>query len=764
MKTLKPVSMSVLQRVFEVDERCFLTVSALACVSLVGPAAGPMLEAEIWRSFERAMGPSAVLDDAMPKGRGEVLLAACACAPDDAPDVTVGVRLGSLEVVQRAPVGPLALASFAPLGIGDSERTARVGTSDANWFREDHPGLPKDLDRRGFNVAPDAMQIDGFFLGNEDFSLTGMSRDRPRIEGCLPGLAARAFVSRHSRFEEIPMRLDTVHLLVDELRAVLIFRGVAEVSEHDADDVTHLLLAWERFGAPRPVEHYQGALARRTSGAGRGRAALRDDELSIEGAPGADALVAASGAPRREGAAAARERDRAAAELRSLRYKLGRLGVDEATFAREPAPDGPRLAAPPAEDFAAAISLASERNEAAQATAATRRVEVEALARALCDRCGVDYDEVVTSRGGPPEVTTSRGAARLLAAYRAAAHRRPAARPVGEADRMRARQQWIERIARGESLAGADLTGADLSRLSLVDIDLREALLEGADLTGADLTGADLTGAVLVRAVLDDATLTDARLARANLGYATLIGARASEGVDLTDATLWNTNLAGCSLRGVTLGAATLTGADLSKAQLEGLSARGATFIKVDLTGARLTAASLQKALFVECALSKTDLRDARLKGATWVGSRGEDTCFARAEAENIRMVEGCSFERADFQGARLQGSTLRGTRLAGANFTRANADRADFSSCDLRGATLTQCSVRDGLLIRADLTDAVMTAAGLLGAVMQAATVQGANLRDAVLFGAHLTRWRGDPASVEGAVMSRTSLRKGVS
>ncbi len=763
MKTLKPVSMSVLQRVFETNERFFLTVSALACVPLLGPA-GPLLEAEIWRSFERAMGPSAVLDDAMPKRRGEVLVTACAWAPDDATEVTVGVRIGSLELLQRAPVGPLALASFSPLGIGDSTRRARLSTDEAKWIREDHSGLPKNFDRRGFNVAPDAMQIDGFFRGNEDFSLVGMSRDLPRIEGCLPGLAARAFVSRHSQFEEVPMRLDTVHLLVDELRAVLIFRGVAEVSEHDADDVTHLLLAWEHLDAPRTVEHYQGAFTRRTNGPGRGRAALRDDELSIEGAPGADAIVAASGAPRREGAALARERERAAAELRSLRYKLGRLGVDAATFAREQPTDESGLAAPPAEDFAAAISLASERNEAARAKAETHRAEVEALAKALCDRCGVDYAAVAAPHGGPPEVTTPRGAARLLAAYRTAAHRRPAARPLGEADRVRERQDLIERVARGESLAGANLTGADLSRLSLVNIDLREALLEGADLTGADLTGADLTGAVLVRAVLDDATLTGARLARANLGYATLSGARASEGLDLTDATLWKTNLAGCSLRGVKLGAATLTEADLSNAQLEGLSARGATFNRVDLTGVRFTAASLQKALFVECTLSKADLRDARLKGATWVGSHGEETCFARADAENIRMVEGCSFERADFQGTRMQGSTLRGTHLARSNFTRANADRADFSSCDLRGAILTQCSLRDALLIRTDLTDAMMTAAGLLGAVMQAATVQGANLRDAVLFGANLTRWRGDPASLEGAMMTRTSLRKGVS
>jgi hypothetical protein len=106
----------------------------------------------------------------------------------------------------------------APAGLGplDStwpQRAAKCGTYDDQWYQQRFPGLADDIDWTFFNTAPDDQQIEGFFEGIETFTIEGMHPDVPVIEGQLPGLRPRCFITHREEkaqtFKEVDLHLDT---------------------------------------------------------------------------------------------------------------------------------------------------------------------------------------------------------------------------------------------------------------------------------------------------------------------------------------------------------------------------------------------------------------------------------------------------------------------------------------------------------------------------------------------------------------------------
>ena len=88
------------------------------------------------------------------------------------------------------------------------------------------------------------------------------------IKGNLPSLYARCFLmhtlGEEPEFAELPLVLDTIWFFPEKLLALLIWRGVAEVADDEADDITHVLAAYEdRAHPPRTYEHYLQAFEKR---------------------------------------------------------------------------------------------------------------------------------------------------------------------------------------------------------------------------------------------------------------------------------------------------------------------------------------------------------------------------------------------------------------------------------------------------------------------------------------------------------------------
>ncbi|MBM4359037.1 MAG: DUF2169 domain-containing protein [Deltaproteobacteria bacterium] len=737
-------------------------------------------------SPERAFGGPGFPDN--PRGKG-------APASDD--EEAEGRALPNVEdegarIVEPADRPPCA-AGLGPVDLSAPTRLRRAGTHDEAWLRERAPFHPDDLDPTFFNEAPEAQWLEGHFTGEEGFVLEGLHPTKPRLEGRLPAVVARAFVERRGglALEEVAMPLETVHLFPEAERAIAIFRGALAVEEDDASDLEALVLAFEPRGAPRPVEHYAAVLTERRDPE-RAESLLRDGDLCPtpppEQVPGheerlsdMEVLLA------REGHLEANLRRGAARDEAERTDALLQAGI--APSIADAAAGSDAIA--PVDDLAAiATSLAEERRAAEAARAAVEAEQQERLqafgvtsgiapeargvggppafraedeleklrAQALlAQNAGVSLP-FVADRLADPEFARRLHAIEAMEhdTYRRTAHRQPPPAPVTEAEARARRDELVRRVEAGLSCAGVDLTGADLRGLPLANADLSGAFLEAADATGADLSGARLERTVLARAVLERANLQGAALREANLGLSRLGGARATA-ADLTDALLEDADLGDADLTGVNLEGASLAGARLAAADLTGARARAQILHKASLAGARLAGADLTRASLLEVDLTRADLAGATLTSALLLGVRAERATLTGASAENLRAVMGTSFASAELSGALLCEANLRESRLVGAELGRANLERADLSGADLSDANLEAVGAVDARFVRTRLDRADVSFADLRSASLEGAHLAGADLGGASLFRADLARSeRDDDTNLQDANLTQ--------
>ena len=695
----------------------------------------------------------------------------------------------------RAPRDRPPPAGFGPYDPMWPQRTATAGTYDDKWLEEVYPGYPDDLDLSTFNTAPEDQRTTAILRGDEPIRIENMHPERPAQETSLPCIQARCFVTQKDpsaeTFREVPMAVETVHLFPHAERGVVIFRGTLPVADEDAADVLHLVAAAEHLGRPKPEEHYRTVLAQRLDRSKAHLYALRDRDLMPEADPDAPRAAGPDASPEpgevdemarllaREGLPEKHARRRAELKLAQTRERLREQGLDPDKHL--PAELPPPEAAPDLDELPEYVDRTMALAEQHKAEAEAARKNAEDDARRTCEAHGLDYDalkeEQQKKAGGPPKFTAAgqmdhlrevaemaRNAgvevphveaqladpalrakleaaeAKLREAYVRFAHEMPPAQPADEDTRARVRREVADAHAAGESFRGRDLTGVSLAGMDLRGADFRDALLEAADLTGADLRSGDLSGAVLARADLTRANLKGAKLPGANLGRARLVRARA-ENADLSRATLYEADLSDADLTG-----ANLTGADLAEASLRNtsfcdVSAPGTNFLGSDLSELDFAGADLTKCNFLEVVVTGVSFAGATLTSAVFLGTKGSGAVFRDATLTNLRVVQECVFEDADFRGAQLGAATLRGTRLAGSDFTGAQMDGADLSECDLRDAKLGRVTARESRFVKADLTGASLAAANLMGALLQRAILRGTDLSGSNLFRADLLR-----------------------
>jgi uncharacterized protein YjbI with pentapeptide repeats len=680
--------------------------------------------------------------------------------------------------ILRSPADRPEPAGFLPMDVTFAQRRARAGTYDIRWLEEHFPGLAPDAAPTFFNVAPEDQWIDGFFQGDEDFLVENMHPDRPRIEGRLPGLVARCFVTQRGaegeRFVEIPLRWDTVWLFPAAGIGVVIAHGTRPVAEDDGGDVLHLVCACEDPASPRPIGHYQQALARRLDKDKGALAGLSDSDLMPPRASGVAPNVGEMDIGRwvrSENLQAQNMRRGAERRRTEVRTMLEGQGLDPKDYGlAEPLPEPE---APPLDDLdalAAYVEEQSARAEAQIADAKEKEAQAREQARQTCAELGADFDammEQASKEGrGPPKLSAAAHVEKLREVgvtdvetlradlerqeqglsemYQRFGHLQPAAAAMDPETAARVRVLVQLAIDTKESLATRDFTGVSLAGMDLRGIDFAGALLESADLAGCDLTGAGLEGSVLARANLRGANLTGARLRGANLGGAGLCDA-VLDRADLTDAVLSRAELAGARFTG-----ATLTGADWLETSLAAVDLSGAVLgqcnlIKADLRGARLAGADLSDANLVECALDGADFSGAKLEKTTFVGCKGEGASFRGARLRQAILVHGSFFAHADFRDADMEKANLRGTALGGARFDRANLAGADLSECDATGASFERAVLEGALMIRTRLGDVSLRGANLIDALASKARVAGADFTGANLYRADLSRIVGD-------------------
>ncbi|WP_437923421.1 DUF2169 domain-containing protein [Sorangium sp. So ce291] len=696
----------------------------------------------------------------------------------------------------RSPGDRPGPASFLPMDVTFAQRRARAGTYGADYAEKWAPGLPPDVDPLFFNVAPSDQWSAEPFRGDEAFLVENMHPSRPRIEGALPGLCARVFVTRRDAagdaFAEIPVRCDTVWLFPSANLGVVIFHGATPVADDDAAEIVDLVVACEEIGRPRPLEHYREALARRLDKDRGAIAGLSDSDLMPPRESGVAANIAGLDLMqwiKSENLAAQNQRRGAERERERRRQELLADGIDPARFGFDeplPEPEPP----PPVDDLdALVVYLDATSRKLEEEEARVARMKEEAEARAKVTAAELEVSEEALRRGeseeeahGGPPAFSARSQLQQYAelaeagrlggvpnleleamladpafheqlvrleqtvreGYRGAAHLTPPAQPMTAEAAQMARVVVDAAREAGEPLDDRDLTGADFRGLDLRGMSFKRAFLEGADLRGCDLSGASLEGAVLAKADLTGANLTGARLRGANLGKASLEGA-VLEQADLTEAILMGARLAGARL-----GRARLERADMLQVSWDGVDLSGAelvtcTFLQSSLVGANLSGANLERTMLLECALDGADFSGARLDKATLMSCTGARVRFAGARFSEGVAMHKSGLPEADFRDAVLDKTCFRTTDLRGARFDRAQMTMTDLSEADATGAIFDRAVMKGALLIRANLDRASLRGCNLTEALLSKSRMAGADFTGAQLCRADFSRARGD-------------------
>ncbi|WP_437995444.1 DUF2169 domain-containing protein [Sorangium sp. So ce185] len=696
----------------------------------------------------------------------------------------------------RSPGDRPGPASFLPMDVTFAQRRARAGTYGPDYAEKWAPGLPPDVDPAFFNVAPSDQWSAEPLRGDEAFVVENMHPTRPRIEGALPGLAARVLVTRRDAggeaFVELPVRCDTVWLFPSANLGVVIFHGSMPVAEDDAADIVDLVVACEEIGRPRPIEHYREALARRIDRDRGAIASLSDSDLMPPRESGVVANVAGLQMMqwiKSENLAAPNLRRGAERERERRREELLADGIDPARYGLDgPLPE--EEAPPPVDDLDALVvylDTASRKMEEEEERAARLKKEAEERMKARAADMGVSEETLRRAEneddppGGPPKFSAQaqlqqyaelaeagrRGGVpnleleAMLAdpafheqllrleqtareGYRGSAHLRSEALPMTAEAAQMARVVVDAAREAGEPLDERDLTGADFRGVDLRGMRFVRAFLEGADLRGCDLSGAVLEGAVLARADLTGANLTGARLRGANLGKANLEGAVLDD-ADLTEAVLMGARLAGASLKRARLERADVLQVSWAGVDLSGADLSLCSFVQTSFADANLAGANLERATLLECSLDDADLSGARLHKTSLMSCTGSRARFAGARFSEGVAVHKSGLPEADFRDAVLDRTCFRTTDLRGARFDRAQMTMTDLSEADATGAIFDRAVMKNALLIRTNLDRASLRGCNLTEAILSKSRLAGADFTGAQLCRADFSRARGD-------------------
>jgi uncharacterized protein YjbI with pentapeptide repeats len=265
------------------------------------------------------------------------------------------------------------------------------------------------------------------------------------------------------------------------------------------------------------------------------------------------------------------------------------------------------------------------------------------------------------------------------------------------------------------------------------------------------LSGRDLMGADLSKLDLKNIDLSDAYLEKVNFAGADLTGANLS-GAVITYADFSNAKLADANLQAANFGASNLCRADFSRANLE-----HAVLSKTDLNGANFTGATVTEAEFFETKLAGADFSQAKIGRAIFNENDFTGAKLAGADFSESVFLK-ANFTGVDATGADLHQAVFMEVNADKARFTRANltksmaAQNSRFEDADFEAAVLKEAGWMEVNLVRANFKTADLTAANFMSS----------DLSGADLYRAVAVRARFDKADLTGARMVSINLLDG--
>lgn len=722
------------------------------------------------------------------------------------PDMTAGSPLPCVEDPGQSMKDPWdqpPMAGLWPISPRHPSRAALFGTPDARWVKNIFPENPRDTRPHFYNQAPPKQQLkQGFFAGDEALTLKNLHPSASRFESRLPGYRARCFallkgLAGVPEFREVPLAAETVWLLPDKDRGVLIFRGSTQIQTLAAREVDALVLGYEKIGGEvRPPGAYRAALDRRT-GTAASMAAMVDMtdlsppevaqlELARQKAAEAVAAEKPSTPPRRPPeveSALADAQQKSQRELARARSAAQAAGIDldaelDRQFDEEMAPFKEELdqLLPLLSDIGVEVDIDAYRptRAAEQFPSPETNIQVPPV-NSLAD-------------AGPAIVFAEQMAAKLKTLHQLAESIGKKMEALGqgkqdsaEADaRALAKEMGIDYDAKLAELQSqpppdpfqvmaqaAEAAQADPALAAQMASAQAQAQASRGDIEkGMSMAGGGFNPALdpelkpMMRQAAHHLPPPDQKPAIEAEAQQAQVHAAASSGEGLANADLSGANLAGVNLTGQDLSGAVLTGAHLSGADLSGADLTGAILAHADLSGAVLAGATLKEASLGKAKLKGADLSGVDLSQSIISGADFTRANLAGANLEEIDLVHETSFVEADLTGAVMTGLTLLECDLSGANLQESN----------LEGSILLTCKLQNTDLSRANLSRAVLSGAQAAGCKMvgaaaanlsapQESDLSGADLSGADLTDGNLREVNLQGATLRGAILERADL-----
>jgi uncharacterized protein YjbI with pentapeptide repeats len=167
-----------------------------------------------------------------------------------------------------------------PIDVMHHRRQAFAGTYGNDYLERYFPGMPADFDKRYFNMAPLDQQIEGFWHGNENYSLKHWHPEIPVINGQLPCVRPALHVGRKGApLQRIDTPLTTVWMFPEVLLGVIVFHGSVSSSTLDGSEFDRIIAGVESLDSPfLPQEHYEELWTSRTERTVKAVARALDDE------------------------------------------------------------------------------------------------------------------------------------------------------------------------------------------------------------------------------------------------------------------------------------------------------------------------------------------------------------------------------------------------------------------------------------------------------------------------------------------------------
>ncbi|MGE0324477.1 MAG: pentapeptide repeat-containing protein [Polyangiaceae bacterium] len=549
-------------------------------------------------------------------------------------DVTLSPPSKLKETKERTiEVGPLRrrivdgyIQDFGPMSPFRAPRNELLGTFDDEWLRDRWPYFPKDFNVDYFNAAPVQQRMETL-RGNEELTLVGFEEEHTRTR--LPGITIRAFAqfARESgyRFEEIAVRLDTLHIDLASSTLQLVWRGQMPIASPLAPELTHIFACADRLLTPMPQRAAREQFARLVE-----RNHLDEDELA----------TASVGVPRSFGIPGLNKQARLTQQQRALKNQVEPSG---GTPPLRPAVR-PAMTREAVEEFVKSGSPLEEQDFTG------------------CDLSDLD----LSARSLKNSIFTAANLSRSVL------------RGAVLDGSVLSHAALTASDLRGSSLVECNLMCAELSRAELAGANLRDAQLERANLTGANLSSADLRRVNLTSSLLDGADLSQADLTQANLANAQASHAIFRKAI-LTDTLAYElyapeanfdeasaerlrageSDLRRTSWRRTEACGANLEGSNLEHACLELATFDDSSLAHCNLRGANLRRFRARSATFRHCRLAEADLRRADLMESNFEQADLRDADLSSSNLFEVETLD------AELSGVRLKGADTTGSKLS---------------------------------------------------------------------------------------------------